>query len=236
MFTQTRTAALFHHFTAWCIETRREFDERKNDPPLRAHEPKFGGAAFWAESVRRRVGATWANLGRAANPNKGWLQIAPVLAEFREARDAYQRLDDALHAFCGSKYAAWCAQLTAEFGNADGAEARLEKKILARYFAKDAQDKKGDDGSGGAKGVGGGAGSGGGNGEEDWATPKDGELLCNFDAEALAVFTEVAYWEKFNGRFSTPGIVMTLRVQASTLDQLRGKVTDVVCVPSKNKL
>lgn len=179
--------------------------------------------------MRRRVGATWANLGRAANPTKGWLQINPVLAEFREARDAYQRLDDALHAFCGAKYAAWCAQLTAEFGNADGAEARLEKKILARYSAKDAQDKKGEDG--GAKGASGASsGGGGGNGEEDWATPKDGELLCNFDAEALAVFTEVAYWEKFYGRFSTPGIVMTLRVQASKLEHLRGKVTDVVSV------
>jgi hypothetical protein len=206
---------LFQHFTASCVETRREFDERKNDPPLRPLEPKFGGAAFWAESVRRCVGRTWAALGRAASPPpKGWLAVPPVLAAFRDARDAFARLDDALLAFAAAKYAAWCAQLAAAFGDAAGAEARLDLKIMARYSAKDAKEKKG--------------GGGGEEEEEEWGAPRDGELRCNFEPEALAVFTEVAYWEKFNGRFSTPAIVMSLRVQAEKLGHLRGKVTDVV--------
>jgi hypothetical protein len=30
------------------------------------------------------------------------------------------------------------------------------------------------------------------------------EILCNFDEDLLALFDEVAYWEKFHGEFSIP--------------------------------
>mmetsp|Transcript_18885 Transcript_18885/g.22437 ORF Transcript_18885/g.22437 Transcript_18885/m.22437 type:complete len:4042 (-) Transcript_18885:161-12286(-) len=178
----------------------------------------------------------------------------PPQTEVEAAGKAFKMLDEVLVAFCHGKYNAWCQHLSNIFDE-NGAASRLEKKVLVRFTSSDkpqvatqsaaVQSPTGGGnastatGNGGSKKGGNAAASGANRGKapggkehdrrqstEVVQGPKEGELLCNFDSEVLAVFSEVSYWEKFPD-FSIPSSVLTLRTQQGKLEALRGKVLDV---------
>ena len=87
--TKSRSAELYALFTKWCASLRREFDEKKADPPLRPGEPRYAGAAFWASGLRREMRDTWLQLSAApaggARAALAALEPKPVLKEGEEA-------------------------------------------------------------------------------------------------------------------------------------------------------
>ncbi|GMI21327.1 hypothetical protein TeGR_g3290 [Tetraparma gracilis] len=55
-----------------------------------------------------------------------------------------------------------------------------------------------------------------------------GHLVCNFDQQLLALFTEVHYWEKFHGEFSIPYVAHDICNQREKLRVMREHVMLVV--------
>ena len=53
-------------------------------------------------------------------------------------------------------------------------------------------------------------------------------LVCNFDQELVAVFSEAKQWDKFQGRYSTPSIIHDIMFQQEKLHLLQQKVLQVV--------
>ena len=47
------------------------------------------------------------------------------------------------------------------------------------------------------------------------------ELLCNFDEDLLALFSEVSFWEKFHGEFSIPYVAHDICNKRETLRVMR---------------
>ncbi|CAM9866654.1 unnamed protein product, partial [Discosporangium mesarthrocarpum] len=70
-------------------------------------------------------------------------------------------------------------------------------------------------------------------------------LVCNFDMELLSLFTEVSYWEKFQGEFSVPYVAHDICNQREKLRAQREHIMLVVraynsildeLLPSERKL
>jgi len=60
------------------------------------------------------------------------------------------------------------------------------------------------------------------------ASQKNSELICNFDEELLMLFSEVSYWEKFQGEFSIPYVAHDLCNKRDSLRIMREMVMLVV--------
>lgn len=77
-----------------------------------------------------------------------------------------------------ARYNLWLEDLNAKAKD-NGLQLRLEKPLLRR--------QEGDNST-----TGGGGGGGGG-------SKAMGEIVCNFDEDLISLFSEVTYWEKFQG-------------------------------------
>ena len=64
--------------------------------------------------------------------------------------------------------------------------------------------------------------------DSDGATKSGTEIVCNFDEDLLALFSEVSYWEKFHGEFSIPYVAHDLSNKKEQLRVARERVMTVV--------
>jgi dynein heavy chain len=62
-----KTIDVYVLFTTFVSDLRREFDEKRRLPPLRANEPPYSGSALWANSLGEMVSKSWEML-RCAKP------------------------------------------------------------------------------------------------------------------------------------------------------------------------
>eukprot|EP01042_Synura_sphagnicola_P000546 gene546-588_t len=64
--------------------------------------------------------------------------------------------------------------------------------------------------------------------EHDGPSRGNIEIVCNFDEELLAIFTEVNYWEKFQGEFSIPYVAHDICNKKEQLRVMREHVMQIV--------
>ena len=91
-----------------------------------------------------------------------------------ELKSNFETFSTVIKEFKENRYKVWIEQLN-EKAKDNGLQARLEKNIMKRSEP--------------ALGA---------------SSRQSTELLCNFDEDLLALFSEVSFWEKFHGEFSIP--------------------------------
>ena len=148
--------------------------------------------------------ALWArSLASMVQESRNLLQDAKYLVRPREAEvaeEAYNTLNKVLHDYMTNRYYTWNEKLKAL--DSTNLQSRLDSPLMRRAAST-------DDAPGGAK-------------------SKDSLLECNFDEHLLALFTEVHYWEKFQGEFSIPYVAHDLCNQREKLRVMREHVMLVV--------
>jgi dynein heavy chain len=117
---------------------------------------------------------------------------------FDEAKDSYTQFMNVVHDFKQKRYTQWLEDLT-EKAKDGGLQARLDKFLLRRVDT--------EAGPRGALGT---------------------EIVCNFDEDLLALFSEVSYWEKFKGDFSIPYLAHDICNKKEQLRVMREHVMLVV--------
>lgn len=118
--------------------------------------------------------------------------------ESEESREAYSALSSVIQDFKNARYNVWLEDLNNKARD-NGLQMRLEKPLLRRLADENGQVSK--------------VGS---------------EIVCNFDEDLLCLFSEVSYWEKFQGEFSIPYAAHDLCNKKEQLRVMRENVMQVV--------
>lgn len=119
--------------------------------------------------------------------------------DFDEAKEAYNALISVIKDFKQARYNLWVEDLQDKGKeNGLGLLLRLDKPLLRRADSEGTSAKSGT------------------------------EIVCNFDPDLLALFSEVSYWEKFHGEFSIPYIAHDLSNKKEQLRVARERVIILV--------
>eukprot|EP00981_Chlorochromonas_danica_P004175 scaffold838_cov160-Ochromonas_danica.AAC.12 len=118
--------------------------------------------------------------------------------EFNESKESFVNLTGVIQDFKQSRYNIWMEDLKVKAAD-NGLQVRLEKPLLRRL----------DESSSNANKVG-------------------SEIVCNFDEDLLSLFSEVSYWEKFQGEFSIPYMAHDLCNKKEQLRTMRESVMLIV--------
>jgi len=121
-----------------------------------------------------------------------------IARDFDEAKDVFTQFMNVVHDFKQRRYTSWYEDLN-EKAKDNGLQQRLDKFLLRRVES--------DGASRGGLGT---------------------EIVCNFDEDLLALFSEVAYWEKFKGDFSIPYLAHDICNKKEQLRVMREHVMLVV--------
>jgi dynein heavy chain len=135
------------------------------------------------------------------------VRIQYVLSEreFEESREAFSALTSVIQDFKNARYQLWLDDLNAKAKD-NGLQLRLEKPLLRRLNDGDNHSTTGNT-----------------------ASKTGSEIVCNFDEDLLSLFSEVSYWEKFQGsEYSIPYVAHDLCNKKEQLRIMRENVMLVV--------
>jgi len=202
---EKRVVQTLQLFKALVDRTRNEFDNKKNEPPLRPYEPEFAGAAVWAQGLATMVQESWQLLKDTSH----FLLLTREGTKLPEAEDAekyYMKFISAINDFKNGRYEAWKQMLEAM--DSSNLASRLENNLMkrseaARFVEESLQ-------------------------QNVFSKTASGHLVLNFDQDLLALFTEVHYWEKFQGEFTIPYVAHDICNQQEKLRVMREHVMLIV--------
>lgn len=197
-----KASELQHQFVQSVLTTRSEFEQGKQNPPLRPHEPQFAGSALWAHGLAQRVKDNFEALNK---------RLKPVLSTrlLEEAKDVSSAFLNVVRDFKVNRYQQWMNDLS-DKAKDNGLYLRLEKPILARVDNDNNAATNAPPVAGGPP------------------ARQFTEIVCNFDQDLLAIFTEVIYWEKFHGEFSIPYAAHDICNKKEQLRIMRENVAHIV--------
>ena len=186
---ERKASELQQMFLKQIQSVRAEFENGRQNPPLRLQEPTFAGSALWANSLGSIIKDSYDNL----------IKIRHILLprDYKEAKENYLQFMSVIKDFKQSRYQHWLEDLT-EKAKDNGLQTRLDKPVLRRADTSEMANKIGS------------------------------EIVCNFDEELLALFTEVTNWEKFHGEFTIPYIAHDICNRKESLRVLRELVMLIV--------
>lgn len=226
---QLKTAHVYDLFRNQLDRHRTEFEERRQNPPLRSTEPKFSGAGMWAEGILRQItyDATCLEKANLFSKNQRATQDA-----MRMYRDFKKTLED----YIAKQYQDWMACL-------QSMEHTQFQSLLEKPLLKMLQD---DEATSGAE-------------EEDsskesssvdnmikdmseknsttmktsedkTSSDSEGLIEANFDKSLIRVFNEVKHWERFEGdlRVVIPYVAQDISQQRDQMRMVRMHVLLVV--------
>lgn len=186
----SKTDALYEMFLQNLKQVKKEFDDFKKNPPLAPDQPKWAGAALWAQGLLSRIEADYKLLQEA---EAAWSQKSPQARPHREdAETTFKQYSQLLQQWILGTHAEWKEEVDAMVAASGPVAAasptspqalgsgempnplfeRLNRPLIAREVAVAHQD-------GVLK-----------------RTPTIGRLECNFDKQLLRLFGEVRYWYK----------------------------------------
>eukprot|EP00752_Nemacystus_decipiens_P009956 g8879.t1 len=233
-------------------ENRRRPPLRPNEPPFAgsavwAHSLARGVEEAWShlKNLRHMAKASLLNCAMASDEAEAGLTMGAC----KEAQAAYTVFVTVVGDFKANRYQAWVDHLNSVI-EVMPLGARLDVPLLRRASMSDldprapAQQQKllaaGEAGKGNQASGQPSAASGGGKGGPAAVTAATGgamgrsgphqsqHLVCNFDLDLLALFSEVSHWEKFQGEFSVPYAAHDICNQREKLREQREHVMLVV--------
>lgn len=194
-----KTVDVYTLFSKQVGDIKQYFDSNASSPPLGTLEPKFAGAALWARSLQAGAESDWKLLSKAAH------YLTPCKAA-AEAADSYEKLSAGLDEFMRGRYSEWMRTLN------DLDAVKLTERLAISLFtrassmvapvssaassSKDGKDKASSSSKEGKQA------SDSKHHHHDDAPAK--YLASNFDHAVLSLLTEVACWERFEGKFLIP--------------------------------
>ena len=184
-----RKATELHHLFIKQVQTARtDFENQRQNPPLRFHEPQYAGSALWAHGLAASIKDSYLMLTR----------LNPILSlrDVEEARELFTAFSSVIRDFKSHRYQQWIDILN-ERAKDNGLQLRLERPLLRRT-------------------------------ENDGVSRGNVEIICNFDEDLLALFTEVSYWEKFQGEFTIPYVAHDICNKKEQLRVMREHVMLIV--------
>ncbi|KAE9255217.1 Dynein-1-beta heavy chain, flagellar inner arm I1 complex [Phytophthora fragariae] len=211
---EKRTIDIFGMFKANIASVRNLFEKNKHAPLLSPTEPQFAGAALWARSLLLRATDDLIRLQELVDPSNA--------AECDEAQNAYDGLRLVINEYIQRKYHDWIEDLNT-LGNTN-MNSRLENPLMT---------KTGSDPDAAPTSVNLNSHIKDSNALQNTektliGRAKKGFLHCNFDRPLLNLFTEVHYWQYFNGEIQIPYMAHDICNQKEQLRVLREHVMLVV--------
>ncbi|KAF4323742.1 hypothetical protein BBO99_00000832 [Phytophthora kernoviae] len=211
---EKRTIDIFGMFKANITTIRNLFEKNKHAPLLSPTEPQFAGAALWARSLLLRATDDLVRLQELVDPSNA--------AECDESQNAYDGLRLVVNEYIQRKYHDWIEDLNT-LGSTN-MNSRLENPLMTKNAPDqdvpttsvnlNSHNKESNALQNTEKTLIGRA--------------KKGFLHCNFDRPLLNLFTEVHYWQYFNGEIQIPYMAHDICNQKEQLRVLREHVMLVV--------
>ncbi|RLN66518.1 hypothetical protein BBP00_00002156 [Phytophthora kernoviae] len=211
---EKRTIDIFGMFKANITTIRNLFEKNKHAPLLSPTEPQFAGAALWGRSLLLRATDDLVRLQELVDPSNA--------AECDESQNAYDGLRLVVNEYIQRKYHDWIEDLNT-LGSTN-MNSRLENPLMTKNASDqdvpttsvnlNSHNKESNALQNTEKTLIGRA--------------KKGFLHCNFDRPLLNLFTEVHYWQYFNGEIQIPYMAHDICNQKEQLRVLREHVMLVV--------
>ncbi|POM79920.1 Dynein heavy chain, partial [Phytophthora palmivora] len=211
---EKRTIDIFGMFKTNIAAIRNLFEKNKHAPILSPTEPQFAGAALWGRSLLLRATDDLVRLQELVDPSNA--------AECDEAQNAYDGLRLVVNEYIQRKYHDWIEDLNT-LGNSN-MNSRLENPLMT---------KTGSDPDSTPASVNLNSHNKDNNALQNTektliGRAKKGFLHCNFDRPLLNLFSEVHYWQYFNGEIQIPYMAHDICNQKEQLRVLREHVMLVV--------
>ena len=180
-----KTSDVYTLFATQVADSKAYFEANLVKPPLEPTEPEFAGAALWARGLQLRVERDWRLLQRAAH------FLTPCKSQ-AEATDSFEKLTSGLNDYMSNKYSEWMRTLSGlDHGSL---MAQLAQPLFARSATLVATPPPvaavGKDGKPVKVAV-----------VADTALPY---LSCSFAVRLGTMLSEIAHWERFDGKFLIP--------------------------------
>nr|CCA21283.1 inner dynein arm heavy chain 1beta putative [Albugo laibachii Nc14]CCA21656.1 dynein heavy chain 2 putative [Albugo laibachii Nc14] len=204
---------IFGMYKAVLNTVRTMFEKHKQAPPLNQHEPQYAGAALWARALLMR-----------STEDIAYLRKLPSVInsiEKKEVQQLYNQFRLVIIEYIQRKHHDWIEELNEM--SSISMFSRLEVPLLVKVSSSSETGQQGQGNN--TKGILVASG-------KDQMSLKNtriqhgrkGFLNCNFDRYLLLLFTEVHYWQFFQGGLQIPYLAHEICTQREQLRILREHV------------